>query len=143
MTEKYWDGQNWLIVKKNNFSISYYFNGDYHRNDGPANIFYFDNKNVSSKYYYKDGKLHRENGPAIIHYFSNGSILCKKYLFNEKRHRKNGPALFEYYKNGSIKIKEYWFNNNKFDPENLPFELPIDTEEKIFMFNLKCNDNNV
>ena len=33
--------------------------------------------------------------------------------------------------------KTYWINGIKIDIENLPFELPIDSPEKEFMFKLK------
>ena len=81
MPEKYWDGENTLKVYKDKYEISYYLNNVFHRNDGPAVIWY--------------------------------------------------------HENGNIKHKFYFINVIQFDPNMLSFDLPLDTEEKKFMFKLK------
>ena len=106
----YWDGKNWLILTEDNYLIIYYLHGEKHREDGPAEIWY---------------------------YYDDGSIESEEYYFNDKLHRKDGPAVVIYHMDGSIKDKEYWFNNIKFDPEKLPFEMPIDSEEKKLYLELK------
>ena len=142
MTKKYWDGENWLVVDKIDDIIQYYFNGEIHRKDGPADIWYYDNGDIKSEKYWYNGVCHKEDGPAEIWYYKNRSIKSEKYWYNGKKHRENGPAVVIYYMDGSIKDKEYWFNNIKFDLEKMPFEMPIDTEEKEFMFNLIYGDIN-
>ena len=134
----YWDGENWLEVKKDDISIRYYLNGELHRKDGPAEI--WRNKHsgyIRAKYYYLNGKLHRENGPAEIWYYANGNIKLEQYYYNDKKHNINGPSFIIYYEDSNIKLQRYYFNGIKFNPDNLPFKFPIDTEEKRFMFQLK------
>ena len=142
MYEDYWDGENWLTTILSYGFRLYYLNDIKHREDGPAEIWYDKDGSIEKISYYKNGKFHRKNGPASIYYYKNGYLTQKEYFFNGKRHREDGPSFIRYYRNNSIEKKEYWFNNIKFDPDDLPFELPIDTKEKQFLFNLKYGDNN-
>ena len=107
MAEQYWDGENWLTVFSNSFGTYYYFNGVFHRNNGPSVIYYCEYS--STKFYYFNGKLHKKDEPAIIKYYNNSSIV----------------------------FKEYFFKGIEFNPKKLPFDLPIDTKEKEFLFKLK------
>ena len=134
--ENYWDRENWLKVKRINNDTIFYLNEKLHRNDGPALIKFYEN-GVNERAYYYNGKLHRNNDPAKIVTRVNGNILKEAYYFNGKIHRNNGPAVVWYHKDVSIKKENYFFNGIMFNPENLPFELPIDTKEKEFMFYLK------
>ena len=58
---------------------SWYKNGEFHRDDGPAVIW-----NNGSQLWYKDGILCRENGPAVIykdgtqHWIKNGEFQWMK-----------------------------------------------------------------
>ena len=170
MLEKYWDGKNWLVVKKSKFEIKYYLNGDLHRNDGPAQIFYyFINNSIKIETYYLNGKEHRENGPALIKYNKNGLIISKMFFYYGKKHKENGPAEI-WFRENIISIENYFFNDNlhkfdgpafnmydydqskflegyyvngiEFNPDDLPFKMPIDTNEKELYFKLKYGDNN-
>ena len=71
-------------------------------------------------------------------------VLMKKYqtvfFLNFIPHRRDGPAVIEYYDNGFNKKEFYYFNGIEFYPKELPFELPIDSEEKEFMFKLKYGE---
>lgn len=49
----------------------------------------------TKKTYYKNGKFHRETGPAIIYYEYNGKKYREEYYKNGKRHRSDGPAIIE------------------------------------------------
>ena len=138
MTEKYWDGENWLRVKKNNYIKMYFLNEKIHRKDGSAAIFYY-NGNIEKEIYIINDKLHRKNGPAVIEYHDNG--FTEKYYQNDKLYREDGPAFIFYNNDGTIS-KQFFFNGVEFDPENLSFELPFDTEEKKLYFKLKYGDNN-
>jgi hypothetical protein len=73
-------------------------NGDYHREDGPAIIYSWGEKN-----WFINGMLHREDGPAIER--PNGS---KEWWINNKRHRDDGPAIET--NHGEDHGKEYWVN---------------------------------
>ena len=62
---------------KNSFSECYYKDStkqEFHREDGPANIFYYSNGNVENEEYYEDGVRHRVDGPVAIYYYKNGKI---------------------------------------------------------------------
>ena len=135
--ENYWDGENWLTVKKDDDIIEYLNNGELHRKDGPASIFYNTNGYISIKEYHYNGKLHRENGPSLIHYKDDGTILDEYFYINDKRHRKDGPAVIFYKNNETILNQFFYYNGINFDPDDLPFELPIDNPEKKFLFKLK------
>ena len=151
--EKYWDGENWLNIKKEDNIVQYFLNKELHRKDGPAFIqymvfiksptmisnfdYYYDRNIISNEEYYINGKRHRENGPAIIYYYENGSVQIENYYFNNKLHRIDGPASLYYNFESKCILKSYWFNGTKFDPEELPFEMTIDTEEKKLFMKLK------
>ena len=139
LTESYWDGENWLELRKYKCLIKYYLNGKLHRNDGPAFIGFYNDGLLGLEQYYINGLWYRINGPVIIEYHKNGSIKKEKYYFNSKKHRKDGPAEILFNNEGDIHFKKYYFNGKEFNPEDLSFELPIDTEEKEFMFKLKNN----
>ena len=64
--------------------IVYFLNGKYHRTDGPAFIYYYENGQVNCVYYYLNDKRHRTDGPAIIRYYENGQIQSEKYYLNSK-----------------------------------------------------------
>ena len=107
----YWDGENWLIVVSKFETTTYYLNEEVHRSDGPAFIKY--------------------NFGFIPH--------IEEYFFNGKIYRKDGGSVQIIYNNDGTILKQFfYFNGIFFNPEDLPFDLPIDTEEKEFLFNLKC-----
>ena len=135
--EDYWDGKNWLKIKKDNYLIIYYLNDKLHRENKPAVISCYNDGSIERKVFWWNDQLHREDGPAMILYNDENNIKSEKYYHNGKLHRKDGPAVVIYYMDGLIKDKEYWFNNIKFDLEKMPFELPIDSEEKRLYLELK------
>ena len=53
-------------------------NGQEHRDDGPAEIYYDDNGEYIGETWYKKGQLHRDDGPAVISvmdsYDSDGNL---------------------------------------------------------------------
>ena len=106
--KSYWDGENWLEKESNNHFILFSLNG----------------------------KLHRSDGPAIINFNKDGSVFNDLYFKNGKLHREDDPAAIEYHNNGSILKQFFYYNGTEFDPNLLPFEMPIDTEEKEFYMNL-------
>jgi len=78
--------------------VEYFFDGVYHREDGPAVIY----PNGQKEWWYK-GKYHREDGPAVI--MPNG---FRGWYIHGKIHREDGPALI--FPNGH---KEWRFENKK------------------------------
>ena len=107
--KNYWDGENWLNIIEDKLSLIYYF----------------------------DDKVHRNDGPAIIWYFFDGAIESKQYWYNGKIHRKDGPSVIMYDVNSFNILQNYYYNGKIFDPGNLSFEMPIDTEEKELYMRLK------
>ena len=81
-----------------NGSKSWYLNGKFHREDGPA-CEYAD----GSKLWYLNGKCHREDGPAIEYPDGN-----KYWYLNGKLHREDGPAI-----EGSDGSKDWYLNNKE------------------------------
>jgi hypothetical protein len=68
--------------KEKNGNEKWYFNGQLHREDGPAITDFF-----VSEWYLK-GKKHRVGGPAVEHYSGN-----KEWWLNGEYHREDGPAI--------------------------------------------------
>lgn len=75
--------------------IQYYKNGRLHREDGPAEIRFYDNGNISHECYYNNGATHRDDGPAKTNYSysSNGAVIQDLYYRHGKLHREDGPAI--------------------------------------------------
>jgi hypothetical protein len=46
----------------------WFLDGDLHRIDGPARIWYNDNGLLKREEWFLDGRLHRMDGPAAIYY---------------------------------------------------------------------------
>ena len=78
-------------------SKSWYLNGKYHREDGPAI-----ERADGIKCWYLNGKYHREDGPALE--YADGT---KKWYLNGKLHREDGPAI-EY-----ANVSKFWFLNGQ------------------------------
>jgi len=113
------------------YSIKYYdrlvyYNqqGQRHREDGPAVIWYNKGGSIGNEWYFINDQRHREDGPADISYNNDGSIFIESYYINDLMHREDGPAYIGYNKDGSIDYEEYdlygkkitarQFNNKKF-----------------------------
>ena len=91
---------------------TYRQNGQHHRTDGPAVIWYYKTGQISAEHYVVLGELHRDKGPAEIWYTQDGSIQREFYYIRGKLHREDGPAeisqgpncypkkVFNFYKNG-------------------------------------------
>ena len=93
-----------LVDKYLNGNIAheiYYLNGNRHRENAPADIFYYENGLPHMEFYHLNGEYHREDGPAYILYNKNGEIENEVYWLNEVIYSKE-----EYYK--QIKLNLYW-----------------------------------
>ena len=138
MNDTYWDGENVLSVIKTTKKVKYYLDGYLHRKDGPAEIRFYDNGSIFIEYYYVNGLQHRDDGPAEIWYSKDKTVYLEAYKLYDKLHRKDGCAVIFHFLN---KI-EYWYNGKSIILENLPFELPINSEGKEFYMKLKYGDIN-
>jgi hypothetical protein len=97
--------------------LYYYLNGKLHNKDGPADIEYYKKGNIEREYYYLNGKLHRNNDPADIWYYYDGNIQHKNYYLNGYKHREDGPAYIVYDQNGNIKHEAYYINGILYSKE--------------------------
>lgn len=70
-------------------------------------IYPYNHGKIYREEYYFNGKYHREDGPAIIWYDKNGKVEIESYFLNAERHREDGPAWIAYNR-GKITDKEYW-----------------------------------
>jgi len=98
------------------FEKWYNEDGEVHRENAPAEIWYYTNGSKWFEMWKKNGIIHRENGPAIISYYENGNIRTEKWFLNGKLHREDGPAVIEYSPDGGIKEQEYYINDEKISP---------------------------
>ena len=110
---RYWDNKETRIQ-----SEQYYNSKDeFHRVDGPANIWYLESGEINSEDYIINNKYHRLNGPAEIYYYKSGEINSENYYINGKRNRLNGPARILYYKNWKTDKEYYYINDIEYSKE--------------------------
>jgi antitoxin component YwqK of YwqJK toxin-antitoxin module len=90
-------------------SVGYFKNDQYHRREGPALMYYSDNK-IYKEFWYLNDQLFRADGPALIEYREDGSVSLEEYYINDKLHREDGPARI-IYNNGRVSYESYYINN--------------------------------
>ena len=102
-TEQVESETDYVVCEVDRCENKRYYNseGQYHRENGPAEEYYGD------KDWYLNGKLHRENGPAVE--CLNGD---KSWYLNGKCHREDGPAVE--WSDGS---KEWYLNDKMVNEE--------------------------
>ena len=67
------------------------------------------------KFWYLNGKWHREDGPARQYWYENGQKKYEIwYLDNNKWHREDGPARQGWYENGNKKYEQWWLNGKEY-----------------------------
>lgn len=115
-------------------TISYYYKGFLHRDDGPAYTSYYANGREMEELYYHNNQLHRKNSssPVSIRYYPNGNIESERYIFpnqdivkryhevhanalqseewfdhDANRHREDGPSLIRYDWHGNVTYMEW------------------------------------
>ena len=67
-------------------------NGDHHREDGPAKIWYNEDGSKDYEHWFNNGKWHREEGPSYINWHEDGNIICEIWSKAGKIHREEGPS---------------------------------------------------
>ena len=69
-----------------------------------------------------DGKFHRDNGPACIYYYDSGIVECEEWWIQQgpqaTKHRTDGPATIHYTESGEIKHCQWYLNGVKIFPED-------------------------
>jgi hypothetical protein len=104
--------------------------GNLHREDGPAQIYYDENGNVTLEIWFEDGKRHRLDGPAGTVYDENENIEEKLWFENDNQHRLNGPANIEYDKQGNVTEKR-WYEYGKCHRLNEPAIIVYDDKGNV------------
>ncbi len=62
------------------------------------------------EYRNENGKLHRENGPAEIWYYENGQVKYEWWWLNGVLHNTTGAAYIKYDENGQVTKLEWWID---------------------------------
>jgi antitoxin component YwqK of YwqJK toxin-antitoxin module len=102
----------WDRVKKKLKSEYWYKDSEYHRLDGPAIQYWYENGQKGSEQWFEDSKYHRIDGPAVQCWYANGQKENEWWYKAGKLHRLDGPAIQEWDENGN-KIREEYFINGK------------------------------
>jgi antitoxin component YwqK of YwqJK toxin-antitoxin module len=89
----------------------------YHREDGPAYIYFWPNGNKKLEIWYLNGLRTKLDGPAVIEYYDNGNKKEEQWYVSEEQHRIDGPAWIIYNETGAV-VTEYYFQNNLLFREN-------------------------
>ena len=85
--------------------------GRVHRDDGPADIRYYENGNVHIERWHRFDELHRDlDEPAEIFFSEEGEIREQRYFEHGKLHRNDGPARIIYKEDG---IVEEWYKKGE------------------------------
>lgn len=71
---------------------------------------FYENTQLKSETYFFDGEIHKEDGPAHILWNIDGSKYIEIWYKHGKKDRKNEPAFLEYRKNKII-LEEYYDND--------------------------------
>ena len=108
----------YTVDVENNREVWYKENTkEYHRENGPAYILYYENGAKQFENYHLNNKLHNENGPASIHYDMDGNLTYQQWSTKRKFHNENGPARIWYNKDGSIKDRQWWIDDKQLTEE--------------------------
>jgi hypothetical protein len=73
---------------------------------------------LREEWFNKNNEYHREDGPAVIEYYKNRNIKYEDYYLNGKQHREDGPAGITYYENGNIFYEAYYLNNIEYSKQD-------------------------
>ncbi len=112
-------------IKTDHSEHWYNAGGRWHRDDGPAMIWY-QNGQKTEEYWYRNGERRRDDGPAMILY-ENGQKTYEGWYCDDKYHRDDGPAEI-CYKDGK-KNRERWYRDGKLGGNVLAYVWLADTNE--------------
>lgn len=82
--------------------------GKYHREDGPAWIWYYPDGSVRCEAWWLNGQRHRADGPAQIVYNADGSAQVEEWRHEGKMHREDGPAFIRHTSAKELTREEWW-----------------------------------
>jgi hypothetical protein len=107
----------------------------YHREDGPAYIWYNKNGSIECEAYYIGGIKHRDNGPAEIRRDVNGNIITEIYYYKGLITCNFGPAYISYIDNKVIDM--FFYINNRRRTEEEWYSEISDNDRVKYCFDLK------
>ena len=93
-----------IYHKKEEWLIKDDYRNKYHREDGPALIYYYKDGTIAAERWYNNGSITRpiEEGPAMIEYYKNGNIKRAHWTCDKPG---TSSKTILYYENGTIKEK--------------------------------------
>ena len=107
-------------------TLQWFKHGRLHRDNGPADISYFDHKQtIFQESWYRNGHSHRIGGPSYCQYDDDGTLLFEYWKQNGEAHRLDGPAQIDYEFD-----KILWAVNDE-KIKNPPDHWPLTLEEQI------------
>lgn len=68
---------------------------------------------------------HREDGPAYQYFYENGQLNFESYWINNVKHREDGPAVVRYNENGSIARKQYYINGKELTEKQFKMKMRL------------------
>lgn len=89
--------------------------GQLHREDGPAAVYWNENGTLTSREWRQNGQLHREGGPAQITTYPDGAPKAEMWLNNGQLHREDGPALIRYSPDGTVTSSQFYTHGTQVD----------------------------
>lgn len=106
---------NEFIDPQSNYSKTeiWYQNGLKHRENLPAEIYYYDQdgRNKKIEKYYHQNLLNNNQDAAWIYYFPDGQKKSETWYKDSKEYREDDlPSHLEYHQNGNISL-EAWYEN--------------------------------
>ena len=98
------------------FNEAFLLDGKLHNDNGPAFILYNNHyKNYPElELYFNHGKFHRIDGPALIYSYNENNLIQIRYYIEDKLHNNEDPAIIEWDNCIRKKISVLcWYNDNK------------------------------
>jgi antitoxin component YwqK of YwqJK toxin-antitoxin module len=106
-------------------SESWYLNGKYYREDGPAYQYWNSNGQIKFESWYLNDKLHREDGPSFQEWYDNGQKMSEHWYLKGNKHREDGPSIQYWYEDGQKKSENWWLNGKFYSREKWVNELKV------------------
>jgi len=116
-----------IVRKLNDFGVliseCWFFDGERHRQGGPAMREFNDNGTLFRERWIEHGAYHRSDGPAVTEWDKyDGSLYTEVWYFEGERHRLGGPAECETYHDCRIYS---WYEFGKLHRTDGPASLEI------------------
>ena len=79
---------------------------------------FYENGQVKYQTWWFNGQMHRQNGPAFEEFDENGQVKYQEWRLNGQRHRVNGPAFEEFDVDGQLVCQKWWLNGRQLSEED-------------------------